>query len=169
MVKFILYLVILMSAFTCSNVADAVNPYYELITSVQKQETERDINCLAQNIYFEARGESLVGQVAVAEVTLNRVKSPKFPNTVCSVVFQEKHGICQFSWCRNKIKIKDEKSWKESYKVARGVLTGKLHLSILSHALYYHAFYVRPRWSYSKIRIARIGNHIFYRNKKELI
>jgi N-acetylmuramoyl-L-alanine amidase len=117
-----------------------------------------EINCLAKNIYHEARGESLQGQIAVAQVTVNRVASGKFQNNICNVVYADR----QFSWTigRSK-KIKDTKAWEASLAVATAVLTKSVHLPDFK-ALYFHTKQVRPRWNRDKRVVAVIGNHIFY-------
>lgn len=113
--------------------------------------------CMAKVIYYEARGESLAGKLAVAKVTLNRVSSGKFPSTVCGVVYQKG----QYSWTRGKTpKITDKKAWQESLVIAaNAVETG---LTELDHfkAMYFHSKQVKPMWKYK--RSVTIGNHIFY-------
>jgi spore germination cell wall hydrolase CwlJ-like protein len=117
-----------------------------------------DIDCLARNIYHEARGEPLEGQIAVALVTLNRVQSPRYHNSVCGVVYAYK----QFSWTLDKAKkIKDRKAWKASVDLATAVLTKSVQLPHFP-ALYFHTPQVNPRWNRGKRVVARIGNHIFY-------
>lgn len=117
-----------------------------------------DIDCLARNIYHEARGESIEGQLAVAQVTVNRVRSGKFQPTVCGVV----HAHRQFSWTLDKRKkIKDSKAWQASMVIARAVLTQGVRLPNFE-ALYFHTHKVKPRWNRSKQVVAVIGNHIFY-------
>jgi spore germination cell wall hydrolase CwlJ-like protein len=117
-----------------------------------------DILCLAKNIYHEARGEPLEGQIAVAQVTLNRVQSPRYHNSVCGVVYAYR----QFSWTLDKSKkIKDRKAWKASVDLATAVLTKSIHLPHFP-ALYFHTPQVNPRWNRGKQVVARIGNHIFY-------
>jgi spore germination cell wall hydrolase CwlJ-like protein len=117
-----------------------------------------DIDCLARNIYHEARGESIEGQLAVAQVTVNRVRSGKFQPTVCGVV----HAHRQFSWTLDKRKkIKDSKAWQASKVIARAVLTQNIRLPNFE-ALYFHTHQVKPRWNRNKQVVAVIGNHIFY-------
>jgi spore germination cell wall hydrolase CwlJ-like protein len=117
-----------------------------------------EINCLAKNIYHEARGEPLHGQIAVAQVTINRVASGKFQNNICNVVYADR----QFSWTIGRTKkIKDIKAWEASVAVATAVLTNSIHLPDFK-ALYFHTKQVKPRWKYSKRVVAVIGNHIFY-------
>lgn len=131
----------------------------------------KEMECLATNIYFEARGESEKGMKAVALVTVNRVKSELFPNNVCDVVYQAKtrngkilRNQCQFSWyCDNKADIvTDVQSFLKALDVAHYVLAGNVY-DITYGATYYHAYYVQPRWSKEFQKIARIDSHIFYK------
>ena len=118
----------------------------------------QDIDCLAKNIYHEARSEPLEGQIAVAQVTLNRVRSSKYPSTVCKVVY----APSQFSWTLDKTKrIRDKRAWAASVEVARAVLTQSVRLPDF-RAHYYHTPKVRPSWAKNKQIVAVIGNHIFY-------
>lgn len=124
----------------------------------QKRARWADVECLAKNIYHEARGEGLAGKIAVAQVTVNRVASRQFQNTICGVVYAPR----QFSWTLDKRKrVRDQKSWQASVSIARAVLTQAVRLPDF-HALYFHTPQVNPRWNRNKIIVARIGNHIFY-------
>lgn len=134
------------------------------------RDRERQLDCLARNVYFESASEPFEGKVAVAQVTLNRAKHPSFPNDVCQVVYQKsivmEKIVCQFSWyCMNggKPKIKHPELYKESYEVAKKVLLENFRLSSMKDALYFHAVYVSPNWG--KERIGVIGNHVFYKDK----
>ncbi len=131
---------------------------------------ERQLECLAINIYKEAGYEPFEGKVAVAQVVMNRVNSGKFANDVCGVVYQKnvimEKVVCQFSWyCdsthRNRNVNKD--AYQESYEVAKKVLLEGFKLDVLKEALYYHAVYVNPRWPHEKI--GKIGQHVFYKEK----
>ena len=124
----------------------------------------REIRCLAMNIYHEARGEPGPGKYAVAQVTMNRVNSPKYPNDVCRVVHQRKRENGQFSWTTDDITDipKESKAWLDSIRVAREVYRQEKTVNV-GHALYYHADYVKPRWATHKIQVAKIGRHIFYK------
>lgn len=131
---------------------------------------EAAIMCLALNIYHEARGEPLVGRIAVAQVVRNRVESPQFPDTVCGVVKQGKYanGVpvrhqCQFSWwCDGKSdKATDSTEWAKSLNIAESVILGHIP-DITEGALYYHATSVQPYWAEHYSQIAQIDNHIFY-------
>lgn len=129
---------------------------------------EQQLDCLAHNIYYEAATEPFEGKVAVAQVTLNRAASSKFPNDICKVVYQRNviydKVICQFSWyCETSTKAKPiyAAAYKESYEVAKKVLLEGFRLKGINEAMYYHASYVSPNWN--KQQIAKIGNHIFYK------
>lgn len=130
-------------------------------------EVEKSLECLAINIYREAGNEPFEGKVGVAQVTLNRVNSGKFPKEICAVVYQKtrftEKVICQFSWyCDHAHRTRpvDEKSYEESYRVAKMVFLEDFRLESLRTALYYHADYVNPNWKLK--RVAKIGTHIFY-------
>jgi spore germination cell wall hydrolase CwlJ-like protein len=127
---------------------------------------DKDLHCLALNIYHEARSEPLSGQIAVAQVTLNRVASEAFPPSVCEVVKQggQKRNRCQFSWwCDGKSDQPTEpRAWRRSLELGRQVLTNQAP-DPTDGALYYHADYVEPRWSSAFQRTAQIGRHLFYR------
>lgn len=117
-----------------------------------------DVVCLAKNIYHEARGEPLHGQVAVAQVTVNRLRAGNYGTSICAVVYKPK----QFSWTQIKQpKISDTKAWESSVIVARAVLTNSLPASKFS-ALYFHTRQVNPRWNKHKQIEKVIGNHVFY-------
>ena len=127
----------------------------------------KQLDCLTKNIYWEAALEPFEGKVGVAQVTMNRVASGKFADTVCGVVYQKniiyQKVICQFSWyCETSGQIRpvQKEKWKESEEVAKKVLLENFRLPSLKGALYYHADYVNPNWN--KPKIDKIGRHIFY-------
>lgn len=126
--------------------------------------TDPQIKCLAQAVYFEARGEPFSGQVAVAQVVHNRVSTRD--KSYCDVVFENSHrrNACQFSFaCDGKSDVAIEGlAWKQSVSVASIVRTGNLR-DISGMATHYHANYVSPKWSNKLVKTATIGNHIFYR------
>lgn len=141
---------------------------------VERQMTlAKELNCLATNIYHEARNDGMTGQRAVAWATLNRVESPSYPNTVCEVVYQaelNENGIplrnkCQFSWfCDGKSDdIEDQASWNVAQSIAEEVMNayGK-ETDPTNGAIMYHAHYVEPFWVSSYNETARIDSHIFY-------
>lgn len=135
---------------------------------VSVDNVDRQLECLAMNIYREAGHEPFEGKVAVAQVTLNRVDNPRFPKDVCAVVYQKnvvmEKVVCQFSWhCMGNMRKPNDQAYKESYAVAKKVLLEGFRLDSLHEALYYHAVYVNPAWPYQKI--GKIGNHIFYKGR----
>jgi len=124
-----------------------------------------NLQCLAKNIYFEGRNQPWVGQVAIAQVTLNRVKNIAFPSTICEVVRQRKRNICQFSWyCDGKSdQPKDVKDYDKATDVAIQVYSGTIP-DVTEGALWYHATYIRrPFWAYSMKEVVKINEHIFYK------
>lgn len=130
---------------------------------------ERQLDCLALNIYREAGYESFEGKVAVAQVTMNRVNHGNFPKDVCGVVYQKtvvmEKVVCQFSWycdAEHRNKPINRAVYEESYNVAKKVLLENFRLDSVKDALYYHAAYVNPRWN--KEQVAKIGQHIFYKD-----
>lgn len=138
---------------------------------------ESALICMALNVYHETRNQSLVSQLAVSQVVLNRVYDDRYPNTVCEVV---KQGItykntnkpvlhkCQFSWyCDGKKdEPKNKEAWNKALKVASKVLHGRL-IDLTEGSTHYHAYYVKPSWTHSKSKITRIESHIFYRWEKK--
>jgi spore germination cell wall hydrolase CwlJ-like protein len=133
-------------------------------------ELKKELECMALNIYREAGNEPIEGRIAVAQVTMNRVAHPDFPDTVCEVVYQKSvvysRVVCQFSWyCDSSHRNRPihYASYQQSYEVAKKVMLENFRLEILNDALYYHADYVNPRWRLE--RIEQIGTHIFYRQK----
>ncbi len=136
---------------------------------VQYKKYQQDIKCLALNIFHEARSESEAGQLAVAAVTLNRVASKRYPNTVCDVVYQKrwdrirKRYVSQFSWTEfdEPPKLKS-KAWYRAWRVAEEAYQHK-DKTQLKGAIFYHARYIRPSWARKKKPVARIGTHIFYK------
>ncbi|WP_417721000.1 cell wall hydrolase [Salipiger sp.] len=122
--------------------------------------------CLAEALYFEARGETLKGQFAVAEVIMNRVDSPRFPNSVCGVINQGtgKKFQCQFTYTCDGVPeaVHEPAAWERVAKVAKAVLSGAPR-ELTSGATFYHTNAVRPSWSRKFTRTASIGDHYFYR------
>jgi len=142
-----------------------------LLVSYQEltRESQRQVSCLAENIYFEAASENIVGKVAVAYVTINRVISGMFANTVCGVVYQKINGVCQFAWycddslVKRKQHIKNTLIYKDILKLALEIIT-YYHLldDVTKGATFFHNTSVNPRWKLYKT--TQIGNHIFYRH-----
>lgn len=144
-------------------------------TEARKELAAKEVYCLGQAIYHEARGEPETGQWAVASVILNRTESRQYPDTVCGVVFQNAHlpNRCQFSFAcdgrpddgghGNRI---DRESWVKSHVIAqiayRKYLEGKRHEDGLTTAMHFHTTSVSPNWASSYVAVATIGAHIFY-------
>lgn len=140
-----------------------------------------DLYCLAQNIYYEARGSSRADKMAVAEVVLNRVRDNRYPNTVCEVVYQGKQkpswkdptkmvmvrNMCQFSWyCDGKKdKPPEGEAWKNAQWIAYEMMNQYPGVNITDGATHYHAHYVYPTWADKFIEKGRIGDHYFYKQK----
>ena len=121
----------------------------------------RELKCLADNIYYEAGNQSTRGKLAVAAVTINRVNSPKFPKSICSVVYQRTGGTCQFSWTCMRKYVPNPEQYAEAKRVAEKVLfAGANHGVLGKNVLFYHADYVNPGWNLR--RVTKIGDHIFY-------
>lgn len=127
---------------------------------------ERQVHCLAEAIYFEARSESRLGQMAVAQVVINRVKNPAYPDTICGVVYQNKrwYNRCQFSFACDRIRdvVRDSAAWSQAMEIAEGYTSQKMWLSEIGASTHYHATYVNPKWAPHMKRLERIGHHIFY-------
>lgn len=127
----------------------------------------KEQQCLATAIYFEARGEPQRGQIAVAQVILNRVASERYPDSVCGVVYQNqgRRNACQFSFaCDGKPDtVREQSAWAVAREIAGEVLSGEASLHEITGATHYHASYVSPRWAPRLKRLAKIGQHIFYR------
>ena len=132
--------------------------------------SEKELWCMATAIYFEARGESYRGQVAVGQVVMNRVAHKLYPDTICGVVFQNqnKRNACQFSFACDGIpeKVSDGKSWKQAQQIAADVVSGAEYLPEVGYATHYHATYVRPHWAPRMKKLTKIGLHVFYQFKR---
>jgi hypothetical protein len=127
---------------------------------------KQEINCLAQAVYFEARSEPLEGQIAVAQVVLNRVQNPDYPKSICGVVYQgaaHRHG-CQFSFACDGLVDAPIKTvaWKHAMIIAETALARQQD-DITLDSLYYHASYVDPAWAATMKPTVKLGSHIFYR------
>lgn len=128
---------------------------------------ERQLQCLALNIYFETSAKTLVDAMSVTDVVLNRVESTRYPDTPCEVVHQgyrEGSRACQFSWyCDGKHDIPyDNDAWEKSRKYARDMYVLGAYRGITQGASHYHAHWMKAYWAPAMHRIARIGSHIFY-------
>lgn len=128
---------------------------------------DENFKCLAEALYFEARGESVKGQFAVAEVILNRVESSRFPDSLCGVIRQGtgRKYQCQFTYTCDGQKevIREKRAYERVSKVARAAIDG-VSVSLTAGATHYHTKAVRPKWSRVFKETARIGVHIFYRH-----
>jgi len=140
-----------------------------MYSTVEGTAVNRDLTCLARNVYYEARGESEKGKLAVAKVTLNRVASSRFPNTICDAVYEQRWDkrrrryVGAFSWTEfDTPPPLKSKEWKKAWKVAETVYENPESVE-LKGALFYHATRIKPRWAKQKKRIKKIGRHIFYR------
>lgn len=134
---------------------------------VRARMLEEERRCLAAGIYFEARGESARGQLAVARVILNRVGSENYPDTICGVVYQgsTRSTGCQFSFTcdRTLNKVPNERrAWAKAMRTAQYVTMGRVNDADVGPAMFYHADYVQPYWAASMVEVAKIGRHIFY-------
>lgn len=131
--------------------------------------TPKEQQCLAEAIYFEAVTEPLKGQAAVAQVVLNRVRNPTFPNSICGVVYQNEdwRNRCQFSFACDRIpdRVTDKAKFKTAKDIAMAVTAGKIYLKEVGDSTHYHATYVRPNWGRTMLKVGRIGLHIFYRTR----
>lgn len=153
---------------------DAVRPKVKnnqdsllVVTKTKIKYSRRDIECLARNIYFEARGESTIGQFAIAQVTINRTQANRksWGNSICSVVYAKK----QFSWTtklsRKTVEL-EGKAWDIAKNIAVSTLKNGVRVKDLDKALFYHADFVNPDWRDDSHRIKAIGAHIFYTKAK---
>lgn len=129
--------------------------------------SEKEQACLANGIYFEARGESVRGQAAVAQVILNRVRNPAYPNSICGVVYQNDNWLnrCQFSFACDgrKKRIESPANYKVAQDVAMAVTAGKIFIPEVGSSTHYYANYVHPGWARTMQKMTKIGLHIFYR------
>jgi len=141
-----------------------------LILTFEIEAKQNKVDCVAEAIYFEARGEPFEGQLAVANVINNRVKSSKFPNTHCDVVYQAKRingkivkNKCAFSfYCDGKVEeIRDKKAYKLAENIAKLSMQG-VYVDITRKATHFHAVYVNPYWSKHLEYLGKIGKHKFY-------
>jgi spore germination cell wall hydrolase CwlJ-like protein len=164
-----LWIVALIVIAVCNNKLDELRSGVEAMPDgyVLAQEKIKQLDCLTRNIYWEAASEPFEGKVAVAQVTMNRLESGRFGDSVCGVIYQKnvfyEKVVCQFSWvCETTHKTRPvhQPLWRESELVAKKVLLENFRLPGLKDALFYHADYVSPGWKLPKID--KIGRHIFY-------
>lgn len=140
----------------------APTPKLQVIkTSNTIRYTDRDLFCMAKNIYHEAAHEPILGRYAVAQITLNRKYNPKYPKNICDVILDP----FQFSWANDRklhwVQPRGP-AWEESRKIAEDVIIRGYRVKGLEHGLFYHATYVSPKWKDNSARITQIGQHIFY-------
>jgi spore germination cell wall hydrolase CwlJ-like protein len=138
------------------------------VSPITAEIRQKQLDCLARNIYHEAGSESFEGKVAVAQVTINRAESGQFPSDICQVVYQKnvvyEKVLCQFSWYCDSASLKKPMNgpvYTESMEVAKKVLLEGFRLPSIKDALYFHGDYVNPKWG--KKPIAKVGRHIFYK------
>lgn len=151
--------------------ADVINTVANASTMVKKAVKPVDLQCLAENIYFEAGNQPELGKVAVGVVTLNRTMDRRFPKSVCGVVKQsvdsDNGPLCQFSWVCDGAEVpsQNNKSWRESLRVARMLLEGGYdqYNSVFENALFFHAASLKTDWHKRHPRVGQIGDHIFYK------
>jgi spore germination cell wall hydrolase CwlJ-like protein len=128
------------------------------------------VKCLTEAIYFEARGEPVRGQIAVAQVVMNRVFSGYYPNTVCGVVYQNsnRHLACQFTFTCDGIPevVREPDAWERAKKIAAETIDGQLWLPEVGKATHYHAYWVHPSWVHEMTKMYKLGVHTFYRPKR---
>jgi spore germination cell wall hydrolase CwlJ-like protein len=134
------------------------------IVGVERAKAEK---CLANAVYFESRGEPVRGQIAVAQVVMNRVFSPFYPKTVCGVVYQNahRHNSCQFTFACDGIPdiVTEPDAWERAKRIARDTLDGKLWMPEVAKSTHYHAFWVHPSWVGEMKKLYSLGVHKFYR------
>ncbi|MGH8620616.1 MAG: cell wall hydrolase [Burkholderiales bacterium] len=147
----------------------AVFAYKDERRNLAREEERRNLTCLARNVHFEARGEPAAGQLAVAQVTMNRKASGRFPRSVCGVVYQKnwdpirKRYVGAFSWTElDQLPVPTAAEWERAWKVAEAAYYGR-DLPAVEGALFYHATHIKPDWAKDKKPVARIGKHVFYR------
>lgn len=132
------------------------------IEAHKSQNDQRQIRCLAENIYFEAGNQSERGMIAVTNVVFNRIndKKDRFPDTPCAVIHQKSRGVCQFSWtCNKKRQIRNAAVFSRAMALAERAWAEGL-VDVTRGSKFYHANYVNPKWRLT--RVASIGTHIFY-------
>jgi hypothetical protein len=134
------------------------------LTGVARAKAEK---CLANAVYFEARGEPVRGQIAVAQVVMNRVFSPFYPNDVCGVVYQNahRHLACQFTFACDGIPdiVTEPEAWERAKRISRDMLDGKLWMPEVAKSTHYHAYWVHPSWVGEMKKMFKLGVHTFYR------
>lgn len=146
--------------------AESENTINDVVVVETPEIDQEELKCLADNIYYESGHEPENGRIAVAAVTLNRVASERFPENICSVVYQRTRRTCQFSWTCMRTRAPNPAVYEESFAIAEKVLTTEINHSniIPENVMWYHADYVNPGW-HNLRRVTKIGRHIFYRDR----
>ncbi|QRG09449.1 cell wall hydrolase [Xanthobacter dioxanivorans] len=138
--------------------------------SLASDQLARAQKCLAEAIYFESRGETKRGQIAVAQVIVNRVFSGYYPQDVCGTVYQNahRHLACQFTFACDDVRdvVREPDMWVQAKEIAADMLDGKLWLTSVGRATHYHAYWVHPSWVREMRKLDRIGVHTFYRPRR---
>jgi len=147
---------------------DTLKTARQYASPVTAELRQKQLDCLARNIYYEAGYEPFEGKVAVAQVTINRAESGQFPSDICQVVYQKnivyEKVLCQFSWYCETATLKKPMNgavYTESMEVAKKVLLEGFRLPSIKNALYFHGDYINPKWN--KEKVAKVGRHIFYK------
>jgi spore germination cell wall hydrolase CwlJ-like protein len=139
----------------------------ERLSLFDEKARDKQEKCLAEAVYFESRGEAVRGQIAVAQVVMNRAFSGFYPNTVCGVVYQNKHRhlACQFTFACDNVAdvVREPDMWDRARKIAKAMLDGQLWLPEVAKSTHYHAYWVRPSWVHEMKKMYRFGVHTFYR------
>ncbi len=139
----------------------------ERLGLLDEKARSRHEKCLAEAVYFEARGEAVRGQIAVAQVVMNRAFSGFYPNTVCGVVYQNKHRhlACQFTFACDNVAdvVREPDMWDRAKKIAKAMLDGQLWLPEVAKSTHYHAYWVHPSWVHEMKKMYKFGVHTFYR------
>jgi spore germination cell wall hydrolase CwlJ-like protein len=139
----------------------------ERLGLLDEKTRSRHEKCLAEAVYFEARGEAVRGQIAVAQVVMNRAFSGFYPNTVCGVVYQNKHRhlACQFTFACDNVAdvVREPDMWDRAKKIAKAMLDGQLWLPEVAKSTHYHAYWVHPSWVHEMKKMYKFGVHTFYR------
>jgi spore germination cell wall hydrolase CwlJ-like protein len=139
----------------------------ERLGLVDEKSRAKSEKCLAEAVYFEARGEAVRGQIAVAQVVLNRAFSGFYPTTVCAVVYQNKHRhyACQFTFACDNVAdvVREPDMWDRAKRIAKAMLDGQIWLPEVGHSTHYHAYWVHPSWVSEMKKMYRFGVHTFYR------
>lgn len=166
-----LYVLLTLFLISTAIIASAVfnnDRFLEIQFSQLSKDAKTQVQCLADNIYYEAGYEPEDGKKAVAMVTLNRVNDPRYPKDICSVVKQKVNSTCQFTWfCESKRIPKRDATYDQAMAVALLVYANYEKMTDMTEgALFYHADYVNPRWKLEKT--TKIGRHIFYKERDRI-